>query len=157
MSKKLVGFFDSDDSAQEAIDNLRGNGFDSNEISLVSKQDESVESSLDNQNLTDGTLTGGAIGGLAGLGLGASTLIAGPLGIGAFLAAGPISSLLAGAVGGGIFGGLIDYGIPEENSREYESRIEGGEHMLVIEVDDEQAGEVAEFLRNDGAQGVESH
>lgn len=164
MGKKLVGFFDSEESARHAIEHLRRSGFDSNEISLVSKHNEennTLEAGLNsvgeyaNQNIVDGTLTGGALGGLAGLALGASALLVSP--IGAFLAAGPLSGLLAGAVSGGLAGGLIDYGIPEKSSKEYETKVEGGQQMVVMEVDEKQVDQAREILHNSGAQGVEFH
>lgn len=164
MSKKLIGFFDTEESAHHAIEHLRRSNFDTNKISLVSKRGEENETSegglgsignYSDQNLADGALTGGALGGLAGLALGASALLVSH--IGAFLAAGPLSGLLAGAVSGGLAGGLIDYGIPEERSKEYESRVESGQQMVIMEVDEEQIDRASEILKNSGAQGVETH
>ena len=44
------------------------------------------------------------------------------------VAAGPISGILAGAASGGIAGGLLDWGIPEEESRQIESEVKQGKH-----------------------------
>ncbi|HZK44001.1 MAG TPA: DUF1269 domain-containing protein [Syntrophomonadaceae bacterium] len=165
MARKLVGFFEDRESARNAIEALRENRFESNDISLVSRHSDDGETddgilssmvdTLGDQNLMDGTMTGGALGGLAGLALGAGTLIATP--IGALLAIGPITGLLAGAVSGGVAGGLIDYGIPEESSQEYESRVEEGQDMVIMEVDEGRVVEASEVLRVNGAQGIDSH
>lgn len=164
MSKKLVGFFNTEESARHSIEHLRRSDFDTNKISLVSKRGEKNETSegglgsignYSDQNLADGALTGSTLGGLAGLALGASALLVSP--VGPFLAAGPLSGLLAGAIGGGLTGGLIDYGIPEEKSREYESKVKSGQQMVIMEVDEEQIDKASEILKNSGAQGVETH
>ncbi len=62
------------------------------------------EVSYDDQNLSDGTLTGGALGGLAGLALGAGALVI--PGLGPIIAAGPLAGILTGALTGGVAGGF---------------------------------------------------
>ena len=63
--------------------------------------------SFGDQNLAEGTYTGGALGGIAGLLAGVGALLI--PGIGPIVAAGPIAATLTGVVGGGLAGGLIDW------------------------------------------------
>ena len=106
-----------------------------------------------NSNISDGVISGGLLGGLAGLLIGAGSMIVPGLGI--IAAAGPITGLLSGAVTGGIVGGLIDLGIPENESRRYESDIRHGKVLFSMKTDDDKADRVAEILRNSGASNVQ--
>ncbi|QGT99600.1 hypothetical protein SYNTR_1007 [Candidatus Syntrophocurvum alkaliphilum] len=157
--ERLIGYFEEHSSAEEAVKELRDGGFTENEISIIAREGEGgggqEGGGYDDQNLTDGTLTGGAIGGIAGLALGAGALLI--PGIGPILAAGPLGGVLAGAVTGGVAGGLIDYGIPEERSEHYESKVEEGKVLVVLETDENTAERAAETLKNYGAKDVEVH
>ena len=106
-----------------------------------------------NSNISDGVISGGLLGDLAGLLIGAGSMIVPGLGI--IAAAGPITGLLSGAVTGGIVGGLIDLGIPENESRRYESDIRHGKVLFSMKTDDDKADRVAEILRNSGASNVQ--
>lgn len=116
---------------------------------------ENKEVSYEGQNLADGTMTGGAIGGLSGLALGAGLLII--PGLGPIVAAGPLAGILTGALTGGIAGGLIDYGIPEEHSKEYEQKINEGKIIAIIHAEGERLEEVKALLREYGAREIETH
>ncbi|RYD03862.1 hypothetical protein N752_17425 [Desulforamulus aquiferis] len=107
-----------------------------NDISIIAK-DESKGPRTSNftggDGVSDGATGGAAIGGLAGLALGAGALAI--PGFGPLIAAGPIAAAISGAATGGIAGGLIDYGIPEAKGREYEDRIKQGKIMVSIKAD----------------------
>ncbi len=105
-----------------------------------------------NDNISDGVISGGLLGGLAGLLIGAGSMIIPGLGI--IAAAGPITGLLSGAVTGGIVGGLIDLGIPERESRQYESGIKQGKVLFSMKTDDDKVDHVTALLRNSGARSV---
>jgi len=72
-------------------------------------------------------------------------------------AAGPIAGLIGGAVTGGVVGGLIDLGIPEANSRDYQNHINEGKTVWSMPVDEENGGAVSKILRECGAISVEIH
>ncbi len=108
-----------------------------------------------NDNISDGVISGGLLGGLAGLLIGAGSMIIPGLGI--IAAAGPITGLLSGAVTGGIVGGLIDLGIPERESRQYESDIRQGKVLFSMKTDDDKVDRVTEVLRNSGARNVQAY
>ena len=61
-------------------------------------------------------------------------------GIGPFLAAGPIlaglSGLAIGAGAGGLVGGLIGLGIPQEEAMQYNEYLEDGHILVLVESND---------------------
>lgn len=129
-----------------------------------SKADGGIEASGDrngmrnniiNDNISDGVISGGVLGGLAGLLIGAGSMVIPGLGI--IAAAGPVAGLLSGAVTGGIVGGLVDLGIPESESRRYESDIRGGKVLFSMKTDEDKISRVTSLLRNNGATNVEVH
>lgn len=162
MSKTVVGIFATNEEAKSAVNSLRENGFGDNEISLIARdnrqqegEESGTQATYDDQNLGDGTATGGVLGGLAGLLAGVGALVI--PGIGPIIAAGPIAGVLTGAVAGGVAGGLIDYGIPEERGQFYESRVREGDVLLLIETGEEKADEAGRLLRMENADEVESY
>jgi len=113
--------------------------------------------SLGNQSSSNGTMTGGIIGGLAGLGLGSGALGAVALtipGIGPIVAMGHLAASIGGAVTGGVAGALFDYGIPKERSDFYETKIREGNAVIVLKTEEQETDEVAKMMRNYGAKDV---
>lgn len=162
MEKTVVAYYASRDDAEQSVRSLREKGFGDNEISILARekdagarmnQDEDL--SYEDQNLTDGTLTGGALGGLAGLAMGAGALLI--PGFGPIIAAGPLAGVLTGALTGGVAGGLIDYGIPEESSQRYEQHLQEGKVLAVIKTDEERAREAMRIMDHTGGRDIEIH
>lgn len=158
-AKTVIGVFDSRDSAEKAVMDLRNQGFTTEEINIVSKEKESGmqggEGEQYDDDITDGALTGGAIGGIGGLLLGAGAMAI--PGVGPVIAAGPIAAALSGAVAGGIAGGLIDWGIPAEASQRYERDVAAGNILTVIRASGAKVNQAAQILRQHGASDVETH
>jgi len=169
MEKKVIGYFEDSNQAGQAANELKAKG---HEISILGNENGGKEDSkgrdnnamsFGDQNLSNGTMTGGTIGGLAGLGLGTGAL--GALGaaallipgIGPIVAMGPLAVALGGAVTGGIAGALIDYGIPKERSDFYETKIREGNTVIVLKTDEQKTDEVARMMRNHGAKDVMVH
>ncbi|HBS93232.1 MAG TPA: hypothetical protein DEA85_04380, partial [Firmicutes bacterium] len=103
MEKTVIAYYNSRDDAERSVRHLREKGFGDNEISILAKDEQQSSSqgeemSFQNQNLTDGTMTGGALGGLAGLAMGAGALLI--PGLGPIMAAGPLAGVLTGALTG---------------------------------------------------------
>ncbi len=157
MDKRVIGYFEDNRQAEQALRELKGKGF--HEISILgnekSEQSGSRDSRRSTSTLSSGTMTGGALGGLAGLALGAGALTI--PGIGPILALGPLAMVLGGAVTGGIAGALVDYGIPKEQSEFYEGKIREGNTVMVLKADEQQIDEVARVMRNFGAKDVRVH
>jgi hypothetical protein len=151
--KSVIGVFASQKDAEQAVNQLRQQGFSNEEINIVSKKQGGKEYVDD--DISDGALTGGTLGGIGGLILGAGALAI--PGVGPIIAAGPIAAALSGAVAGGLAGGLIDWGIPAEVSRHYEQEVAEGAILAVIRTNQQKVNQAAQILRQFGAKDVESH
>jgi hypothetical protein len=154
MSKVVVGVFHDREPAEEALQDLKAQGFD-RDVSLIARDAERDQGGMEGQDLTEGVFTGGALGGIAGLLAGAGALLI--PGIGPIIAAGPIAATLTGVVTGGIAGGLVDYGIPEERGEYYEEQVRQGGILVSMKASDEKVDDAAAVLRNHGAEDVEIH
>lgn len=165
MLKTVVGLFDSRDQAEKAVSALRGSAFHE-EISILAADKSNAGGDAERYNqlsrpatgggsVASGASTGGVLGGLAGLAMGAGALAI--PGIGPIIAAGPIAGLLSGTATGGIAGGLIDWGIPAERGRFYEGKVREGKILASVRTDDKKINDAATILRQNGAQDVETH
>ncbi|MFY9115479.1 MAG: hypothetical protein WAO23_09600 [Dethiobacteria bacterium] len=153
MSKVVLGLFSDRDMAEDTVMELKDEGYEK-DISLVVR-DEHGEPSMEDQNLMEGTVTGGVLGGIAGLLAGAGALLI--PGIGPIVAAGPFATTLAGLVGGGLAGGLIDYGVPEDRGEYYAERVRQGNILITLEASDAHVDDAISILRANGAEDVEVH
>lgn len=156
--KTVLSIFPDRNAAESAVQELRNQGFE-REISIVARdqgrQQNDQSSALGGDSITDGTATGGALGGLAGLAMGAGALAI--PGVGPLVAAGPIAAALSGAATGGIAGGLVDWGIPENRGKFYEDQIKQGHTMVSVRAGDDKINNAADILRRHGARDVEVH
>ena len=156
--KTVIGVFAARPDAETAVTTLRSQGFTKEEISIVSKaqgKQQSSGSQTYNDDITDGALTGGTLGGIGGLLIGAGAMFV--PGIGPLLAAGPISAAIGGALAGGLAGGLIDWGIPSEASERYVKQVEQDKILAIVRTSENKVNDAAQILRQYGAQDVESH
>jgi len=156
LSQTIIGVFPSRSSAENAVSTLRRQGFTNEEINIISKKQSHQQSGENtDDDIMDGTLTGGTLGGIGGLLLGAGALMI--PGIGPIVAAGPIAAAIGGAIAGGITGGLIDWGIPAEESHHYEQEVIQGSILAIIRTDATKVNSVAQILRQNGAKEVKNH
>ncbi len=156
MAQKIVGVFASDQDASNAIRDLQRLGYDSNDISVIGKNKDDINSIHDEtgtkapEGIASGAATGGILGGVAGLlaGLGALAIP----GIGPIIAAGPIAATLTGAAvgagAGGLVGGLVGLGIPEDEAEEYNSFVKHGRILVMVDATDAQEGQVYQVFRD---------
>ncbi len=158
---KVLGVFQEEAAAQEAISAVKELGISEDKLSLVAKQagEQDVESGGEmgtDQNLVDGSAAGGALGGAAGILAGAG-LLAVP-GLGPVLAAGPIAAGLTGAAAGGIAGGLADYGIDQNAGQRYAGEVENGNILVAVEdTSQDKVNDIADKLKEAGATDVATH
>lgn len=157
MLKTVIGLFESRDQAERAASELRGSGF-KDEISILAADRDNTAhktTGTGSESLTSGVTTGGVLGGLAGLGLGAGALAI--PGIGPIIAAGPIAGLVSGALTGGVAGGLVDWGIPAERGKFYEDKVKEGKILASVRTEEGKINSAADILRRNGARDVEIH
>lgn len=156
MNKVVIGVFEEKDSAESAILELKGQGFE-REISLVARDDgeSGGGGGMEGHDLTTGGITGGALGGVAGLLAGAGALLI--PGIGPIIAAGPLAVGLTGVVAGGVAGGLIDFGIPADRGEHFEEEVRQGSILVTMKSSSEKIDQAASILREHGAHDVETH
>lgn len=151
----LVAVFDSASGAEKAVSELRRQGFAQEEISIVSKKKSGSQGKHYEDDITDGALTGSTLGGIGGLLVGAGALAI--PGIGPIIAAGPIAAALSGALAGGIAGGLIDWGIPAEASKRYETHVSAGNILAILQTQQSKVNQASSLLTQYGANSIETH
>ena len=158
-NQTIIGVFKSRPNAEQAVNSLRQQGFNNEEINIIAKNQQQQQNQQQgmgfDDDITDGTLTGGTIGGIGGLLLGAGALLI--PGVGPILAAGPITGAIGGAIAGGIAGGLIDWGIPAEESQRYQQEVVQGNILAIIRTNSTKTNSVAQILRQNGANEVKTH
>lgn len=175
MSKTVVAIFDTQQMAESAARQIKDQGLRTDDISIVARHKEGTAGTAGgttttggttatmggngtratNDNISDGVVTGGILGGLAGLLIGAGSMVIPGLGI--IAAAGPITGLLSGAVTGGIVGGLVDLGIPENRSRQYETDVKAGKTLFSMRTDEDKVDRIGTILRANGAASVDAY
>jgi hypothetical protein len=152
-------------SAENAVDVLREANFRNTDISALLPENLGTKDFAHQKNtkapegVTAGATTGAVVGGGLGwlVGIGALAIP----GLGPFIAAGPIVSLLAGAGAGGAIGGLagalIGVGIPEYEAKRYEGRVKNGGILLSVHCDSsEWTKKAKDILERTGAEDVAS-
>lgn len=160
-----VGTISSRSEAETVIEALRNAEFPTDKVALVTQnrepEDENLAVSKEEfvqdktiEGLKRGTLTAGAIGGVAGtlMGLGAMALP----GIGPIAVLG-INSALVGMAAGGFYGtaagtimgaALGDH-ISQNEVEQYDDRLAQGDYIILIEGSEEEIQTAANILKNE--------
>jgi hypothetical protein len=162
--RTVVGAFETRDAAEDAIERLKAAGFGADRIGVVMRDPretgEFAESTgvgdMSGEGATVGAISGAGVGALIGLALAGSSIIL--PGIGPVLIGGPLVAGLTGAgvgaASGGLIGGLIGSGIPEEEARDYATRVEQGHILVSVQADDVMASRARQILVEEGARNV---
>ena len=174
MTKNIIGVFRDSKAAEQAVRKLQSQGIAKGDISIVARDNKgktggrdmeaarepggmagAVDVNVGHEDVGSGLSWGGTLGGLGGLlaGLGALAIP----GIGPVVAAGPIAATITGATGGGLAGGLLDLGVPEQSGKKYEEKIKQGEILAAAKVPADKTDEAARIFRDAGATDVEVH
>ncbi len=147
MTQTITYIYDDPSLAAQAVRALEAAGFTSSEISIV-RQDGDVDFvERKDDSVSDGATTGASVGLAAGAGAGllASLGVIAIPGLGPLIAAGVLATTLAtgaaGAVGGGVLGALIDYGISEEDAPVYAENLRRGGTLVSVRADDQRVDE----------------
>jgi hypothetical protein len=175
--QSVVGVFDNQNIAQQAVETLVGRGVDRDAITLASMQrsasSEAADREIDGVPTTDaeadgmgtsmGAVVGGGIGASAGLAGGAavaSLLVPGVgtiflIGLGAAALLG-LGGAAAGAEIGKVSEHAFDTGVPRDDLRLYHDLLRRGRSLVIANVETEdQATIVKEVLRADGAEDID--
>lgn len=135
----VVGVFQDEKRAEDAVRALRQAGFREDQISVVGRRDGQTAGETEGSYVGTGAATGAAAGaGIAALWSLGATFGVLPV-IGPILAAGPIAvaliSAAGGAVAGGVVGALVGMGIPEEEAKYYEGELHAGRVLVTVRAD----------------------
>lgn len=169
----VVGIFQSNTSAENAVQQLRANGIGDDYITLLSPgtTEDQIEARIptsDTESPGMGEAMGGAVGGAIGAASGATLgLAVGSLllpGVGPVLIAGALGAALIGA-GGALAGaqagtaieeGLAS-GLPHDELYLYEDALRQGRTVLIISTDDDDQSErVRTVLAQAGAESIDA-
>jgi len=158
----VVGVFGDWGRARDAIAVLKDAGFAAEDISLLmpdggAAQDMAAETGTRaGAAAARGAVAGGLLGDLGGWLVGVDA-VAIP-GLGPFIAAGALASVLGGAAlgagVGAITGALVGMGISEDEARYYEQEVRGGQTLVAVRAETRWLDEAERILRSFGARAV---
>ena len=163
MAKTVAGLFDNRAEAQKVVQELINEGFNRDQISVMTQNLKTGEDVVieyieeDGQeqieDMAKGAGTGAVIGGLGGLLL-SLTALAVP-GIGPVLAAGPLAAIIAGAgigaTAGGLISGLTRLGLSETDANHYAEGLRRGGTLVSVEAADDHADRAVAIMKRHGA------
>jgi hypothetical protein len=164
MREAVVCIVPSEARAANIVDSLCDAGFSTYDISaLLPEQDDRREPGYESTKAPEGAVAGASagavVGGTFGLLAGIGTLAI--PGLGPFIVAGPIMSMLSGAAigggAGGVAGALIGMGIPEGEAKQYEGDLRAGKILLTVHTHNADEAEHAEqIFKEGGASEIQS-
>ena len=160
--KTVAGIFPSMIEAHNVMRELEGIGIPQEALNIVAGNESNRHKDyLDKaKKASESTAAAAAAGASFGGGVGiVATLVALSIpGVGPFIAAGAMASVLAGLGIGAVSGGLISafhhMGISHEEAPLYEEAVRRGAIMLIAKVDDPSEPQVTDLMRRGGARDL---
>jgi hypothetical protein len=164
VARIVVGLFDEQEDARQAVQDLTRANFPAEKISIVGTDPEGHfqrykvddQGSHAGEGAAAGAAGGAVVGGIFGLLVGVGALAFPAIGL---VAVGPIAGMLAGAgigaVSGGLIGALIGWGVPEEEAHTYAEAVRRGGVLVTVHTDDARTDEAERILEARGAVDVE--
>lgn len=152
--KTVVGMFETTSDVDAVITELTRQGFDKRDISVVARREVLKDSGLDITTGAEvGAITGATTGGIAGLLIGLGALVI--PGVGPIIAAGEfltwigamVLGLAAGAIGGGLLGGLVALGLPEHEAKVYVEGVKRGNLIVAVRAPAERLAVAEDIFR----------
>jgi hypothetical protein len=166
--KRAVGIFSHRRDAEDALHELKNSGFAMDRVSVIAQDTdggniagaevhEKVGNKAD-EGASLGAVSGGTLGGLTGLLVGLGTLAI--PGVGPIMLAGATATAIAttlagagiGAAAGSLLGGLVGLGIPEEEARSYNARVERGHYLVIVDGSDAEIITAEAIMRRRGIE-----
>lgn len=165
----LIAVYDTHEDAVKAVKMLEELGnIDKKDISVLGRSSEyepkdSLEIEKENADIVDWGKTGAALGGLYGFLAGAFFMWV--PGFGPLIAAGPIISSLAGALGGAAVVGsisavgswLVDIGVEEAEAHRYANLIKEGKLIVLVHGSGDMIEKAKEILSKEGKADIKLH
>jgi hypothetical protein len=142
MRDYVIGVYQNEQQAAEAVEVLKKKGYTTEEISVIAKTPNDLSEITEEvkPSTKDGAIAGAATGGAIGM---AAMIVGLPAvsvpGIGALLAAGPILTTLGGAAAGassgagGLLHALMNIGLPEDDALRYSNEVEDGKILVFLQ------------------------
>lgn len=138
----IYELFSSPKDLEHAYDSLVRAGFALEDVSLLMNEDvhdrdfKMLERTKTKEGVAAGSLVGGALGGVLG---GVVSLGSAITGIGLVI----VGPALALAAAGGLIGGLMGHGVPEEEAKRLHDAIHEGKAMIAVHVNDPRRAQIA--------------
>jgi uncharacterized membrane protein len=160
----VVAIFDSHPLAENAVRELQRSGLDIKKLSIVGQDQHTDEHVVGYYNAGERMMYWGKMGsfwgGLWGLLFGAGFFWV--PGLGPLLVAGPLVSMIVGAVEGAVVvgglsavgAGLYSLGIPKDSVLKYETAIKTGKYVLIFHGTTDEVKKAHQLL--DGARATET-
>ena len=164
VSMTRVAVFPTREAAERAVEDLRAAGYKEERIGMVGKDASGKTTRTDGagkNKAAEGAAIGAATGAAAGTAIGVGVLTGVIPVIGPVLALGTLGTVLLNAAGaaaaGGIAGGLIGWGIPEEDARYYEGEVNAGRYLVTADATGHPDDPDAIFTRHGGYNRASRH
>lgn len=165
--QSVIGVYDTMSKAEEAIRTLSRSGFPITQISITAQNLESEKEV--HGYITAGDVaktvagTGAWVGGLFGLLAGAAFIWV--PGFGPLVEAGSLAAVLmggaegaaVGAVGGGLLGSLVGWGVSKKHIIKYEEHLKGGKYLVIAHGNAEEMTRAHNILQGTAATEVTRH
>ena len=162
--KQAIGTFSNSQDAEQALTELKNQGFPMHKLSVITKS-SGDDQSLDSQSVKQPSMKraeGAKTGAIAGsVGVGSLALVVGLTsllipGIGQVLA---VESLLAtffgsgiAATAGGLYGALQGWLVPEEQAKIYSDRFNQGDYLIIMKAVESEIQIAESVLKHWGIQ-----
>ena len=130
----VIGVFPSLSAAEAALPALANRGWSDEQMSLISRGNESDLGRIDGIQHGDRTEKGAAVGSAAGAALGllaGSSLFIVP-GLGPVVFAGAMASGITGGLVGGLVGAMGGWGVHDDHVRQYEKDLKQGKAIVAL-------------------------
>lgn len=138
----VLGSFEYQTQADDAMDRLRRAEFDDADFSVVSNADNAVGAPEDDDQRANTQVDLALVGGAAGAVLGGFLL-------------GPVGAVIGGAAAGGLAAALRPHGATEAEVSAYEHRLHAGRYVLAVRTEGaEKTDEARRILNASGAEEV---
>ncbi len=163
----IVAIYPSHTSAEAAIKELQQAGFDMQKLSIVGRDYHTDEHVVGYYNAGDRMKawgkTGAFWGGLWGLLFGSAFFFV--PGVGPLVMAGPLVSLIVGALEGALVvgglsalgAGLVGLGIPEDSILQYETALKTDKFLLIIHGSAAETNHAKLVLASTGPESLQHH